>query len=317
MCETLPEELLHQIMAMCHSIDYEAFAHRSPEQLFAHRKETARLLLVCQRWRRVATPLKYEMAIVTSEAEASVLATILSRGRVGSYVKKLRIEGGFGRALRTILSKVPNLLYIFISLDISSEAKVAGLCAGLKLVNPQYLVLRDRRVLGNQAVRSVVDTLITCMKTLWTNLISYDHPYDEWVWLGQEFDNRQYCARTQRARDLARALVHIPKLQIVHVPRAYYTSEYDVVLKAVKNPSVQRIISWMPWQDGFIVPLDRYPRLRDIIYLPLPGPWLRPTYAAIGQGDPASLFPTTFGFCTQPHKLKRTWSDRWSGDRWY
>ena len=172
MCETLPEELLHRILAICHSVDYDVFAHRSPEQLLAHRKETARLLLVCHHWRRVATPLRYETAIVTSQAEASILASILSQGRVGSYVKTLRIEGGFDRALRTILSKVPRLVYLFISLDIPSEAKVAGLCAGLKLVNPQYLVLRDRRVLGNKRVRYVVDTLITCMKTSWTNMVS-------------------------------------------------------------------------------------------------------------------------------------------------
>lgn len=172
MFETLPDELLDQIMAMCHFIDYDMFASRSPEQLLTHRNETARLLLVCHRWRRVATPLKYETVIVTSQAEASSLASILSRGRVGSYVKKLRIEGGFGHALHKILSQVPKLVYLFVSLDITSKVKGAGLCAGLKLVNPQYLVLRDRRVLGNQGVRSVVDTLITCMKTSWTNMVS-------------------------------------------------------------------------------------------------------------------------------------------------
>ena len=172
MFETLPEELLHQIMVMCHSIDYDVFANRSPEPLLARRNEMAHLLLVCHRWRRVATPLKYETVIVTSQAEASILASILSRGRVGSYVKKLRIEGGFGQALRTILSQVPRLVYLSVSLDITSEGKGAGLCAGLKLVNPRYLVLRDRRILGNKGIRSVVDALITCMKTSWTNMVS-------------------------------------------------------------------------------------------------------------------------------------------------
>ena len=124
MFETLPEELLHQIMVMCHSIDYDVFANRSPEPLLAHRNEMARLLLVCHRWRRVATPLKYETVIVTSKAEASILASILSQRRVGSYVKKLRIEGGFGQALRTILSQVPRLVYLSVSLDITSEGKV-------------------------------------------------------------------------------------------------------------------------------------------------------------------------------------------------
>ncbi|EDR03240.1 uncharacterized protein LACBIDRAFT_307455 [Laccaria bicolor S238N-H82] len=248
MFETLPEELLHQIIAMCHSIDYDVFADRSPEPLLAHRNEMARLLLVCHRWRRVATLLKYETVIVTSQAEASILASILSRGGVGSYVKRLRIEGEFGQALRTILSKVPRLVALSVSLDITSESKGAGPCAG---------------------------------------------------------------ARTQRSRALARALVHIPKLQIVYVPRAYYISEDDVVLNAIKNASVQRIYSWIPWQDGFIIPpLDRYSRLRDTIYLPLPGPWLRPTYAAIGQGWPGDLFPTTFTFCTQSHVYRRLWSDR-------
>ena len=172
MFETLPEELLHQILAACHSVDYDVFANRFPEQLLAHRKETAHLHLVCHRWRRVATPLKYETVIVTSQAEASILASILSRGRVGSYVKKLRIEGGFGQALHAILSQVPRLVYLFVSLNITSKVKGAGLCAGLKLVNPRYLVLRDRRCLGNRGVRSVVDTLITCMKTSWTNMVS-------------------------------------------------------------------------------------------------------------------------------------------------
>jgi hypothetical protein len=157
---------------MCHSVDYDVFANRSPQQLLAHRNETAHLLLVCNRWRRVVTPLKYETVIVTSQAEASILASILSRGQVGSYVKKLRIEGGFGQALHKVLSQVPRLVYLFVSLDITSESKGAGLCAGLKLVNPRYLILRDRRILGNKGVHSVVDTLITCMKTSWTNLVS-------------------------------------------------------------------------------------------------------------------------------------------------
>ena len=136
-----------------------------PQNNCSHGNEMAQLLLVCHRWRRIATLLKYETVIVASQFEASILASILSRGRVGSYVKKLRIEGGFGQALHKILSHVPRLVYLFVSLDITSEAKGAGLCAGLKLVNPRYLVLRDWRCLGNRGVCSVVDTLITCMKT--------------------------------------------------------------------------------------------------------------------------------------------------------
>ena len=33
MFETLTEELLHQIMAMCYSVDYDVFANLPPEQL--------------------------------------------------------------------------------------------------------------------------------------------------------------------------------------------------------------------------------------------------------------------------------------------
>jgi len=117
-------------------------------------------------------PIIYETVILTSQSEANTFVSMLRHQRVGSYVKKLRIEGGYGRSIHTILSNIPGLVSICISLDIPSKRKADGLCSGLKLINPKHLILRDSKVLGNQGVSNVVDVLIECMTSAWSNLVS-------------------------------------------------------------------------------------------------------------------------------------------------
>ena len=98
-----------------------------------------------------------------------------------------------------------------------------------------------------------------------------------------------------RAVDLARCLARIPKLQTVYVPRAYFVPEDDVVLNAIKNHSLQRIYSrvcWIPVRSdyeldltNFGLALETHPRLREVVHLPLPGPWTSPIYVAVGDRD--------------------------------
>jgi hypothetical protein len=134
-----------------------------------------------------------------------------------------------------------------------------------------------------------------------SNQVSYNHPYDEY-YLGEDdfvSGTVQYRARRSRAAALARALARIPKLQIVYVPRAYFVPEDGVVLNAIKNHSLQRIYSrvyWIPnlsasafeWVDNFLVfesALKTYPRLREVVHMPLPGPWTSPAYDAVGDRE--------------------------------
>jgi hypothetical protein len=106
----------------------------------------------------------------------------------------------------------------------------------------------------------------------------------------------QSRARRTRAAALARALARIPKLQTVYVPRAYFVPENDVVLNAIKNPSLQRIYGRVYWISNisdfwitefpdFEAALKTYPRLREVVHFPLPGPWTSPVYVALGDRD--------------------------------
>jgi F-box-like len=149
--DLLPNELLHLVLAPLLFVDYDML-HRSPVPFLARRAEAMSLSLVCHRWRRVAVPLIYESVILTSKSEAKTLVSMLRH--VGPYIKKLRIEGGYGHSIHIILSKIP------------SKQKAGGLCSGLKFINPKHVVLRDSQVLRNQGVSNVIDVLIECMTSV-------------------------------------------------------------------------------------------------------------------------------------------------------
>jgi hypothetical protein len=145
------------------------FSHRSPAQLLARRAEATSSSLVCRRWKRGVVPIFHETVILTSESEANTFVYMLRD--VGPYVKKLRIEGGYGRPIHTILSNIPGLAFISVSLNIPSKQKARGLCSGLKLINPKHVILRDSKGLGNQGVSNAVDVLIERMTSVWSNLV--------------------------------------------------------------------------------------------------------------------------------------------------
>ena len=122
--------------------------------------------------------------------------------------------------------------------------------------------------------------------------VSYDHPYDEFTPARHVYSPCQYRARRTRAVALAKALAHIPKLQTVYVPRAYFfvsEDSEDVVLSAVQNSSLQRVYSRIYWVSNFFscfeATLNIYPRLREVVHFPLPGPWTSPVYVAVGDRD--------------------------------
>jgi hypothetical protein len=63
----------------------------------------------------------------------------------GIYFKKLRLEGSYGAPVRTIITSVPNITDLCLSLDVqaSDSDNVKGLCSSLSLINPRYLILLD------------------------------------------------------------------------------------------------------------------------------------------------------------------------------
>ncbi|KAJ2932729.1 hypothetical protein H1R20_g4364, partial [Candolleomyces eurysporus] len=292
----LPDELLQEILAIRLSVDYRTFAKRSPEGLITRRSEALELLLVSRRWQRIALPLMCETILLASQQDAKILASLLTRHKgIGARVKKLRLEGAYGQILRKILISLPNLSYLSVSLTVASKKVAQGLCAGLRRVNPEYVVVHDKgQRFTNQGERNVVDSLIECMTSVWTNMRWYSHPDD----VGEGPSNwRSYSARRDRARDLALALPRIPKLEVVYVTFPIYTVkilEHDpdnVILCALKNRAVRGIYSRGIWSDPNILNaqnlqevLNLHPRLRELLHFPVRGPSIPSLdYAAIGN----------------------------------
>ena len=240
--------------------------------IFLHVAATS-LSLVCRRWRRVAVPVIYESVILTSKSQAKNLVSMLRH--VGPYIKKLRIEGGYGHSIHTILSKIPGLIFICVSLDIRSKQKAGGLCGGLKFINPKHVVLRDSKALYYQEVSNVIDVLIECMTPVWSNLVGV--PLDMFCFphvLTVLIRFHTIIRMISRTVALARSLARIPKLQTVYVPRSYFVWEDGVVLNAIKNRSLQRIygrVYWIPGISNFEPALETHPRLRDVVHLPYLG----------------------------------------------
>ncbi|KAJ6568874.1 hypothetical protein B0H19DRAFT_874572, partial [Mycena capillaripes] len=74
-------------------------------------------LVVCKDWLRVATPLLYNVVVLRSKSQANALEKVLQKhAEFGRFIKKLRVEGGYGLAMHTILKSAPNITDIFLSL---------------------------------------------------------------------------------------------------------------------------------------------------------------------------------------------------------
>jgi hypothetical protein len=82
------------------------------------------------------------------------------------------VEGGYGAAMRTIITSAPNITDLCISLDIRSSDSVKGLCSSLSFINPRCVVVLDAHEARNNApLKELVTKINSCLKT-WTNMIS-------------------------------------------------------------------------------------------------------------------------------------------------
>jgi hypothetical protein len=121
----------------------------------------------------VATPLLYRVVILRSKAQAYALeCTLRKHKEFGIHIKKLRVEGGYGAAMRTIITSAPNITDLCIVLDIRSIDNVNGLCNCLSFINPHCLVvIGSREERTNARLQKLVAKINVCLKT-WTNTVS-------------------------------------------------------------------------------------------------------------------------------------------------
>jgi hypothetical protein len=146
MAEKLPDEIVSEILTLFLKVPEELFSEtRSGSSPFVSFSESSSAaLVVCKTWLRCATPLLYKTVILRSKAQAQALAAALRKNaELGKFIKMLRVEGGFGSSMGTILKSAPNITDIVISLIIRSADNTSGLAAGLNSINPIRLIISD------------------------------------------------------------------------------------------------------------------------------------------------------------------------------
>ncbi|KAJ7891399.1 hypothetical protein B0H14DRAFT_2496984 [Mycena olivaceomarginata] len=178
---SLPDEIISEILSPALKVSDEVFSDTSDVSPFAKYSESiSAYLLVCKSWLRVATPLLYNTVVLRSKAQAKALSVALSGNeQLGQFIKKLRVEGGYGQPMHTILKCSPNISDLFLSLAIYSSDNTSGLCKGLSLINPTRLILLDSergRSLENKVVSQLLDALSKSIPK-WDRLCVFDCPF--------------------------------------------------------------------------------------------------------------------------------------------
>ena len=143
--QTFPNELLALVLQDVCELDDDEFeiAHRFNSKPPI---DTTRLaaLLVCRRWERVARSPVYRTIILSTVTQARCLTRTLSdQPDLGTYVRKLLFNGGFGAAADRILQATPRITHLCLSLAISSSDSTRGLCKSLQCIQPRSVRLND------------------------------------------------------------------------------------------------------------------------------------------------------------------------------
>ncbi|KAF7367512.1 hypothetical protein MSAN_00814200 [Mycena sanguinolenta] len=233
---SLPEEILSEILSVALAVPDEVFSDNGPDPSpFATLEEpSSSFLLVCKAWFRCGCRQLYKVIVLRSTAQAKALAQVLSNtAELGQYVEKLRVEGGYGASMRTILKCSPNISHLFLALDITAGDATTGLCDGLPLINPTCVILRHKcyTYLNNKMMRNLTSTLGDCFSR-WDNLQVIDLP-------------RALLSPDPRFRTIFDSLKKSITLHTVVIPEADYADASQVALRLketglrnikVKNP---------------------------------------------------------------------------------
>ncbi|KAJ7102594.1 hypothetical protein B0H15DRAFT_339927 [Mycena belliarum] len=211
-CSSLPDEIISEILSPALTISDEVFSDTSSTSPFAlySGESSSVLLLVSKAWLRVSTPLLYHVVVLRSKAQARALeAALKSNKDLGMYIKKLRVEGGYGSTMKSILALSPKITDLCISLAIWSSDGVSGLCQSLHLIDPVRLILHDLiEPRSNQQNIRLLQTLADSIP-LWKNLRTVDLPYSyDWDFEGNRCS--QICAALIAAPFLEEVVIPLP-----------------------------------------------------------------------------------------------------------
>ncbi|KAJ6469683.1 hypothetical protein DFH09DRAFT_1478484 [Mycena vulgaris] len=248
--QVLPEEILCEIL--------------SPAlKLYLHSPRTILLLppkylLVCKDWLRVATPLLYHVVVLRSKAQANALEKVLHRNpELGRYLKKLRVEGGYGTAMLTILKAAPNVTDLFISLSIWSSDATGGLCKGFPLINPHRVIVLDHwtpKPLINKNLAALTETLLSCIR-MWIDLKIFTFPYGS--------SANSSAVWRERAQNLVKNLAQAQTVHNIQLSCIFWTIP-ELISQLSDIPSFRLIQFKKPLDDDVVdTKLNSIPKLKN------------------------------------------------------
>jgi hypothetical protein len=179
MAHKLPNELIKEILEPVLDVPDDLFHDVSDRPPFGRLDHVSAitLLTICKNCMGVAIMLLYRVVILRSKPQAYALERILqAKPHLGSYVRKLRIEGGFGEVMHKIVILLsPNVNDLFLSLDISRCDSTKGLCSSLATLNPSCVTLWEPALSDNQqtaAGRNLNASVATCMAN-WKKMVNF------------------------------------------------------------------------------------------------------------------------------------------------
>lgn len=258
---SLPEELLRDILSILLSVHEDHFCawptfdrprwKTPPNRHIRRTSDDSGILLVSKRWRRIGTPLLYEkLYLWDTKGTKTVAQVIKSDPGLGKTVRYLRLEGGMGRDLHTIIKHAPNIHTLWITPCVRASEGISGLKKSLTLLNPRKLYVFAMQSRSNKAAVEAEQLLLSCIEISWTTLVS--HPF-------------------------LNVILHTPRLLTnLHVPQTSISLHHSTIMtpelahtlsKApmLKNLHVRSSFRFQYWiKEGYIATIGKSRTLEEI-----------------------------------------------------
>ncbi|KAK7046823.1 F-box domain-containing protein [Favolaschia claudopus] len=252
---SLPDEIISEILAPALRITDAQFSDLRSSRFMKFSESSSAYLLVCKSWLRVATPLLYGVIPLRSRAQAQALAAALtSNPELGRFIKRLRVEGGYGISMDPILQSAKNISHLCLSLHITHSDSASGLCRGLPLLSPVHLILDGGRATNSQPIEKLIDVLEKCLLA-WTQLV-------------QSFLSSIFIVLI-----ISDALAKAPALETLVIGGSLEATRVPPYLHIVaENPTLKDIrITWWFFPNSsrqtFYNETQTFPRLRSLVHL--------------------------------------------------
>lgn len=180
---TLPEELLRDVLSHFLTVDEEKFCAfpehgylRKRQAWTSDRRNSSRsdVLLVSKQWLRIGTPVLYEKVAFREAAHTKAVAELVKANpAVGRAIKYLRLEGGMGKDLVTIVKYAPNIHTLWITPHVRASESITGLRKTIALLQPRKLYFfLMAYIRGNKTEDEIQRLIAPCIARSWASLVS-------------------------------------------------------------------------------------------------------------------------------------------------